>query len=230
VSTSDELEARSKVSERLAGMMTVLTAGLAVLATFEGGLGRVALNTPARLAAVVALVFLGILLAYLSAVLSPPSLVWRTLTVLSVLLTAGGLLLSLQVVTDATAAYDKPEVNAEFDGDVLRFSGSVSLLTSDEELIVTVFGYPPGWADLPPGPRGEDRGSELFRSSTGPTPSGRASVSGAVPVDAGRYEVVEVRAHRDVENLQCLKEGVEANEAGCVLVWTDPRPPLRVSP
>lgn len=220
---------RVRLSEKLSVGLTLLTAALAVAASFEGGLARVALNEKAGLSAALFLIVLSNLLSLLSWVFHMRWRLWLWLALISILLMFAGIGSGILSATRAAVAYDRPQVGAEYDGTVLRFQGVISLLPRDAEMTVTVHGYQPGCCTEPVDPEGsgEDRGSELYFATTGPDPTGTAKLAGEIPLSADRFEQVEVRVYRTSRDPNCLLNSLDGRQdrAACVTVWTQPRAP-----
>jgi hypothetical protein len=222
---SPELADRVKVSGGLGGGIILLTGVIAVAAAFEGGPSRIALNDGLELALTVGAVVLGIGLAWLS-VLATTRRWWRVLIALAVTGTLGGLAAGAAISVQAATGYDRPEVTMGYDGATLSFTGTVSLMRAEEDMIVTVFGYP----------EGQDAGSELFFAKSGPSPEGKATVTGQIPLNAGAFELVEVSVYGSNDDTDAASEGAEAstgecrrNEgekpAGCGFIYLDSPPP-----
>jgi hypothetical protein len=141
-------------------------------------------------------------------------------------LTAAGAFMGILASANAARSYDRPSANATWEDNSLEFSGEISLLKASEFMTVTVYGYPPGWDTVElRGGQGEDRGSELFRSTTGPDAEGTAQLEGSITIDRNAYELIEVRVFRSGEDSQCLQAEAKAAPTACVQVWTSPRPP-----
>lgn len=226
---SPDLGDRVKVSGGLGGGIVLLTGVIAIAGAFEGGPSRIALNSGPALAVAIGAVVLGIALAWLS-VLATTRRWWRRLITLAVVSTLGGLTAGAFLSVAAGSGYDRPEVSVGYDGELLSFSGTVSLLRSDQQLIATVYGYPPGIPVNVDGVLGEAAGSELYFANTGPSPEGRATITGQLPLEPDAYEIVEVRVYKssnnsNVSKTQCLRREEGVTPAGCASVWTTPRPP-----
>ena len=166
---SPDLGDRVKVSGGLGGGIVLLTGVIAIAAAFEGGPSRVALNSGFALAIALGAVVMGIAFAWLS-VLATTRRWWRLLTALAVVSTLGGLAAGASLSVAAGSGYDRPEVSVGYDGETLSFSGAVSLLRSDQQLIATVYGYPVGTAVNVDGAEGVSPASELYFANTGPSP------------------------------------------------------------
>lgn len=223
-----EPDARAKISEKLSAGLALLTAALAVSASYEGGMARVALNESTGLRFTVLLVLLGIGLAIMSWIFHGRPRAWLGLAVASLFTTLSGIAIATTIASHAALAYDRPQVSAAFDGKALSFTGAVSLLPRNAEMTVTVYGYPAGCCTSPPpdGTEGEDRGSELYFASTGPDPSGTAKLAGTVPLKPDSYEQVEVRVYRSGQDPNCLRQlPGRKDRAACVQVWTQPLKP-----
>lgn len=224
------LERMEKVSEALTKGIALLSALLAILATRDGGLGRLQANGGRAFTAAVVLVTLSVLCALASwiAVATAPERgvtgLWLGIAVLSVTLFGASVVGLLQANKTVSDLRDRPTVTAERTEAGLTFSASIDLLSATQFMRATVHGYP---ADG--GPR-----ELLFNTTTGPDAEGRAETNGAIRQDLSRYEVVEVRAFRGSEDPGCERgiegaEGVggadfptESGPAACASVWIVP--------
>lgn len=176
----------------------------------------------------VGLIGFGIVCSFGSWVFHRRTTLWLRLVGASMASSALGVLIGLIAASSAAIAYDRPQVSAQYDGKTLSFSGSAALLKSNDQLSVTVYGYPPGCCTSPPqSGHGEDRGSELYAAATGPDPKGTAKLSGRIPVNASSYEQVEVRVYRTGEDSNCLAPlpNGRRDPTACVSVWTQPLKP-----
>lgn len=223
-------EQRGKISEKLTTGIGVLTAAVGITAAYEGGLARVSLNESKSLLIAVGLIVLSIAIAFASwAVVEKRA--WRALAAAALLTSVGGIGIGLNAVRVASKVYDRPQVSARYDGKALEFTAEIALLRADTSMTVTVTGYPARVPDPIPGFNGEDRGSQLYFTTTGPSPDGTAHLEARVPVNPKAYEQVEVRVYPDDEDPQCLRrpqagESERRRPAGCAIISVQPRAPV----
>lgn len=223
------LETREKIAESLTKGLPLLAAVLAVVAASKGGLARVVVNEGSWLALAVIAVLAGLAAAVLAwwTVRTRPNFS-SLMAIVAIFLTVTGALVGIWASSLAARSYDRPAVSAQWDGSVVEFEGEISLLKAQDFMTVTVHGYPPGASTIPipPDRQGEDRGSELFRSTTGPGVDGTAHVKGSVPVANDSYEQVEVRVYRTGSDQGCFDSEPGKAPTACIQVWIHPQPPL----
>lgn len=230
-----DLAAREKISENLTKGLPILAAVLSTVAAYKGGLARVVLNQGRMISGAVLLILFGLLAAVFSwwAVRRRPG-AWTFGVFLAVSLTLAGSAVGIFAAGRAVGSYDRPTATAAWKDTSIEFTGEINLLKADEYMTVTLHGYPLGWerAQREPGQSGEARGSELYRSTTGPDSEGTARSTGAVLIDKGAFEIIELRVHRLGQDSECLNKVAPDKRppSACIQIWTRPRPPLAPPP
>jgi hypothetical protein len=228
------IDRMAEVSKALAGGLTLVAAVFAFVTTRGGGGGRILSNSPD-------LVYIGVALAALSVVVALGAMTalatapdrglaggWLALNVLSILLFVSALAFLLSAADDAAKKFERPSLSASLTNDVITFESSLPLMKADETLTVTVYAFPFGWEDveLEPDEPGGSRGSELYRSTSGPAADGTSTTKGSVKTPATGIELVEVRAFRNDDDSGCFDSPPEAIPTACVQLWIVPQPPI----
>lgn len=212
-----------KVSEALTKGIALLTALLGILATREGGIGRLVANAGDEFTAAILCVVGSVLLAFLAWMIvaaAPDRTVtwlWLLATLSSVALFGTSVRGVLRAQEVASEKLDRPSLSVESTAQGLKFTANIDLMTATDFMRTTVYGYPAG----------DNERQLLFNSTSGPDAKGRASLTGTVTQALTGYEVVEVRAFRGLEDPGCekpLTEGVQDNgPAACASIWITPK-------
>ena len=221
------LESKEKLAEALTKGLPIFAAVLSTVAAFKGGIARVVVNEgPLMLAAVIVfLLGFGASVGAWWSVRNRPAAFTRCIF-LALASTLIACTIAVVASVRAVERYDRPTLTASWKGDSIEFTAEMNLLRAVESMTVTVHGYPLRWDEVKVvgDQKGVDRGSELFRSTTGPDPEGTARSAGSIAIDRNAYEIIELRVSKTGEEARCFIENIA--RAGCIQVWTRPRPPV----
>lgn len=198
---SGSVEQRAKVSDALSKGLALLTAVLAIVASRDGGVGRLVANGTPYVWVALVLVIGSVLLAFASwlvvAQLSDATggRAWAVLGVASVVAFALACAAVGAADAEARQRLERPVLSVKQTEAGVEVTASIELLAADDFMTIEIAGYP----DV------DDRTRRdlLYHSLTGPDAKGRAAVTSAVRTDLTGYEVVIVYAYRGAGPPRC---------------------------